>query len=256
MIKRVGIIVSVNKRDKILDVLICKVHPIGLYALQAFLLLCTLLWISPTFSTVARRATIQSLTDQAQLIVRGEVISVYTPSKRGPQGQIYTRVELKVDKYLKGSGEYLKGSGEEKIVIQLLGGTIDDLTMHVEGSPVFKTSQKVIVFLTVDPIQPLTYVVSLAQGVYYIDQGDEEEILVKQDLEGLSFYDTVPDPQATPLRIEKSIFFTEPRPQPLLTLSTLEAQIRTALSHQEHGLMNSPIRPHLLETQVPVRGNQ
>ena len=151
---------------------------------------------SPSLATLALRASVDSLVEQADRIIYAEVYAVKAVAKRGQKGEIYTHTLLDVL-------EYWKGKGPDEVTVQTLGGTFQNLTLKVAGTPQFQEGQKVILFLKVDRSKPLNYIVALAQGVFYIDETQqnwkEHSVIylnpfsspnphIYQDLTGLSFY--------------------------------------------------------------------
>jgi hypothetical protein len=147
-------------------------------------------------ATLALKASIESLVEQADRIVYAEVYHVESMTQRGSKGEIYTQISIDVF-------DYWKGQGADELRIQTLGGTIGDLTLKVAGTPYFKKDQKVILFLKKDQYTDLNYLVALAQGVFYLDEighkWKEHSVIrlnpisspnpyIYQDLTELSFY--------------------------------------------------------------------
>lgn len=168
-------------------------------------------------ATVAYRATLKSLTEQADFVALVKVTSQQSPKERGPQGQIYTQSRVEVR-------EYLKGQGEGELTVQQLGGTLDGLTMYVSGSPQLKVGAEYVLFL-VKGEGSLTHIVSLAQGVYELT-GPEGSAL-RQDLRGLTFYE--PTPPQGPAEHKAHLTHTH-TPAQTLTLSALKAQVSAHLT--------------------------
>ena len=175
-------------------------------------------FITPTAeATVAYRATIKSLTEQAQLILHARVERQWTPKTRGPQGQIYTYTQLTPISVW--SGEVTR-----PLLLVQLGGHIDDLHLKVHGDAEIKVGQDLVLFLTsnlgdrppvdaqipsdvsVHPSQDqsrqtsphshvssdafqVVHLVSLAQGVFHFESSDQGEPKLRQHLGGLVFYE-------------------------------------------------------------------
>lgn len=166
-------------------------------------------------ATVAYRATLKSLTEQADMIALVRVSAQHSPKERGPQGQIYTQSRVEVR-------EYLKGQGGAELTVQQLGGTLDGLTMHVSGSPHLKVGAEYVLFL-VKGEGSLTHIVSLSQGVYELSEGGA----LRQDLKGLTFYE--PTPPQGPAQ-HKAHLTHDHSPAQTLTLSALKAQVSVYLA--------------------------
>ena len=199
---------------------------LSLFLLSALLLMCALV-VEPVIkmtpqaeATVAYRATVESLTEQAQLILYARVDRQWTPRTRGPQGQIYTYTQLTpLDVWV--------GEVKAPLLLVQLGGQIDDLHLKVHGDAELKVGQELVLFLTSVPddrppieIQsPLSFerslsqaqrdadsqesmqyiqsfqvvhLVSMAQGVFYLEPLAQGEPVLRQNLEGLVFYEPQP----------------------------------------------------------------
>ena len=164
-------------------------------------------------ATVAKRATVESLTRQADLVARVVVRAQEVPKERGPHGEIYTRSSLEVL-------ELLKGEAPATLTLQQLGGTLDGLTLAVSGSASLAVGQEAVLFLKRDEGLPLVYLLSLAQGAYFV--GPAPERLLSQDLRGVTFYAGAEDATA------KGAARPLAAPEPLLTLEQLRARVRAA----------------------------
>lgn len=208
------------------------------HSVMRLLLVLIFLGVSTLFpstgkATLALKASIESLVDQADRIVYAEVYQVHIVPQRGERGEIYTQTSLDIL-------EDWKGTGPHEITVQTLGGTLNDLTLKVAGTPRFKTGQKVIVFLKKDPNNQLNYVVGLAQGVFYLDETQknwkEHTVIhlnptspanphIYQDLTGLSFY--IPS-----LNAQKPTLIDAQELRPTLrTFKDLKKQVARALLH-------------------------
>jgi len=176
--------------------------------------------IPDAVATVVYRATIPSLTEQAQLVVYARVDRQWTPRARGPQGQIYTYTQLT-------PLEVWAGEVKAPLLLVQLGGKIDDLHLKVHGDAEIKVGQELVLFLTSVPddqppieiqststaelyptqahrnansqsfiqqAQPfqVVHLVSLAQGAFYLDFSVRGEPGLRQNLEGLVFYEPQP----------------------------------------------------------------
>jgi len=82
-----------------------------------------------------------SLVSQADYVVRATVKSITSEYRTTPQGQaIFTKVELQVL-------ETIAGTPPQPLVLDLLGGTVNGVTMRVEGTPKFHVGDEDILFV-------------------------------------------------------------------------------------------------------------
>ena len=151
-----------------------------------FLFVSVLLVSSPctVWATVVRPVSANALAQQTNAVVHGRVSERWIVPKRGPKGEIYTRTRLEVI-------EYFRGDGPHEVVVQQLGGQLNGFTMSVVGSPALDIDDEVVLFLNTDSEHGLSYIVGMAQGVYFVET-DGAEPWVYQDLSGLSFYTRSP----------------------------------------------------------------
>ncbi len=101
--------------------------------------------------------TVGELTVEAQQIVIGDVIGVTSFWDEG-HDVIRSRVEVAVDQYLVG-----EGTGTE--VLEMSGGTVDDVTLYVSVLPVFDEGDHVLLFLGDSDIR----LVQSYQGAFLTD---------------------------------------------------------------------------------------
>jgi hypothetical protein len=106
-----------------------------------------LMIVALTLSAAPARATtviapdFESLVSQADYIVRATVKSITSEYRTTPQGKaIFTKVELQVL-------ETIAGTPPQPLVLQLLGGTVDGMTMRVAGVPQFHVGDEDILFV-------------------------------------------------------------------------------------------------------------
>ena len=188
-------------------------------------------------ATVAHHATVQSLTEQANLIVYARVGHRWTPKTRGPQGQIYTYTELI-------TLETWRGEVKTPLLLVQLGGQLGDLTLKIEGDAELKTGREVVLFLTSSPrAQPpvpdtaarghrAAHLISLAQGVFHLSalkspQGDTlpmgPSTPLYQELDGIVFYKAKP----SALKLNESPALSEVAPEisRVWTLAQLKARV-------------------------------
>ncbi len=94
-----------------------------------------------TFATMVVAPEFNSLVSQADYVVRAVVVSVNSEWRTAGQNQhIITKVALDVK-------QVIKGTPPQPLVLELLGGTVDGVTLHVEGAPTFNVGEENILFV-------------------------------------------------------------------------------------------------------------
>ena len=97
--------------------------------------------IIPAHATTVIAQDFNSLVSGADYVVRAVVKSVTSEYRTTPRGQaIFTKVELQVL-------ETITGTPPQPLVLQVLGGTVDGVTMRVEGVPQFHVGDEDILFV-------------------------------------------------------------------------------------------------------------
>lgn len=100
-----------------------------------------LLAVNPARATTVIASDFDSLVSGADYVVRAVVKSVTSEYRTTPKGRaIFTKVELQVL-------ETITGTPPSPLVLQLLGGTVDGMTMQVEGVPSFHVGDEDILFV-------------------------------------------------------------------------------------------------------------
>ena len=193
-------------------------------------------------ATVAQRASIESLFEQANLIMRVHVLQTWSPKTRGSRGEIYTYTRLKPIEVWHGELE------TSEVLLVQLGGQIGDLRLEVHGDAELKEGQEVVLFLrrsndappvpmirlegdqgneTTD-IHQVVHLVSLAQGAFHVDRSKAHHTaLLYQDLDGIVFY----APHTTKLKLGYTPVKSTPRPT--LTLKALKEKVSTLSAHSQ-----------------------
>lgn len=115
------------------------IRRIALYALVVTVAL--LLPARPARATTVIAPDFDSLVNRADYVVRAVVKSVTCEYRATPQGRaIFTKVELQVL-------ETITGTPPSPLVLELLGGTVDGVTMRVHGVPKFQVGDEDILFV-------------------------------------------------------------------------------------------------------------
>ena len=86
---------------------------------------------------------IQTRARGAQRVVVGTVVDVYSAFQKNSFGDqlIVSRVLLQIEEVLKGNDR------EQTATLNLEGGTVGDLTLHVSDLPVLKAAERAVFFL-------------------------------------------------------------------------------------------------------------
>jgi hypothetical protein len=156
-------------------------------------LLALPLLVWPLRATTVRSLDLDGLVATASTIVVGTVESSRT--HWGAEGRlILTEHTIRVE-------ETLKGAPSGAVRFTTVGGTIDDLTLHVSGMPVFETGEEAVVFL--EEAGAYRTVVGMGQGKFSIEAG-----VVRNDLTDLAFAGS-PDPE--PILMDLGAFRDEIR---------------------------------------------
>jgi hypothetical protein len=110
-------------------------------------------------ATTVRAPSFDSLVSQADYIVRATVTSVTSEWQTdGNNTHIITKVTLAVS-------DVIKGTPPQPLVLEMLGGTVDGVTMRVEGAPRFNVGEEHIFFIHGNGTQ-FTPLVGLMYGSY------------------------------------------------------------------------------------------
>ena len=119
----------------------CLVRAIRVKVRYLPALVALLLAVSPARATTVIAPDFDSLVSGADYVVRAVVKSVASESRMAPQGRaIFTKVELQVV-------ATITGTPPQALVLQLLGGTVDGVTMRVEGVPQIHVGGEGILFV-------------------------------------------------------------------------------------------------------------
>jgi len=90
-------------------------------------------------------ADINYVVQNADVIIKGDVIKV--EAREGENGMIFTYVDIRVAKYI-------KGKGERVLQIKIPGGCVGDSCLGVEDTPTFLEGERGYLCLTQD-YQPI-----------------------------------------------------------------------------------------------------
>lgn len=134
--------------------------------------------IARTAAVDSKPLSIAELTTRSDVIALGTVIST-TSDWDLNRTAIYTKIGLQVEQGFKGTG-----AGEE-ITFQQLGGQAGDIVSEVAGTAVFKTGEKVVVFLLRNKKQNLELVGSF-QGKFSVEKRPPEGEMAVRRVPGVA----------------------------------------------------------------------
>ncbi len=198
--------------------------------LSSFILMALLNPMPNAWSTVVKKASLESLVQQAQIIAHVRVAESWSPKTRGKQGEIYTYTRLIP------LSTWVGQTVHDELLLVQLGGQIGELRLEVHGDAELKAGDEVVLFLsTVRKHLPVpsdrelksvqvVNLVSLAQGAFFVNTASQERgdlRRLKQNLDGLVFYS---EPAKTltlkePTHLKKT--------QELWTLKTLQEKVQS-----------------------------
>ncbi len=135
-----------------------------------------LAFVGNSVATTVIPPTFDELVEDAESVFEGTVIS--SQSKwvgKAEKRRIKTYYTFEVN-------ELLKGDIPSPYILEVLGGTVDADTLHVDGAPKFEIGDKVILFVTNNGAQ-FVPLVGIMHGHYKIekDADTQHESIVKHD---------------------------------------------------------------------------
>jgi len=150
-------------------------------------LLAALLCSAPAHASIVQALDLDELVEQSDRIVLGTV--VFAESYQRQDGTIATAYRILVERELRDDAP--SEAEEPEVIVRVLGGSIGDIGMRVEGEPTFTEGERAVVFIRRGhgiAFRP----VGMAQGVMRIrmEQGRET---VFQSREGLMLVRRGPD---------------------------------------------------------------
>ena len=114
-------------------------------------------------SALMTKTTTEELTAGATTIAVADVVSAR--SEWGCDGTtIFTYARLRVT-------DWLKGSGSTELTVRVEGGEVDGIGLWVEDEPVFRQSEKVVIFLKASQESGVMEVKGLYQGKFRVENG-------------------------------------------------------------------------------------
>jgi hypothetical protein len=140
---------------------------------------------APAFATTVAKLDLAQLVKRADLIVQGQVQSVYSQWD-GQRRLVFTYISIRVD-------ESLKGGNRQSVLIRQVGGTAGTVQMSIAGVPQFKSGEIAVVFLKQQDDSTFQ-VVGMNQGLYEI-----VEDYAVSNVFGVDLYDSKTGEIARPL---------------------------------------------------------
>lgn len=109
------------------------------------------------FATIATRASAQELLSLDELIIAAPSIVVATVESRRAEVEYYGNSRLIITKVTLRVEQTVKGSTPERLVVEVLGGTLGDETLRVSHVPEFRVGDRDVLFLSHAPhaVSPL-----------------------------------------------------------------------------------------------------
>lgn len=140
-------------------------------------------WISTASATVMEEATFEELAAEAHVIAIGTVERVDVRMLVGPEGiepNSFTTVRV---------SRYLKGAGGDRVSIRELGGTWQGGGRRIDGVPIYRPGEEVLVFLVRHPESANDYRThGMVQGKFTITRGvGSAPDTLRRDLGGIGF---------------------------------------------------------------------
>lgn len=134
------------------------------------------------YATIMKEASITRMTKDSDLVIIGKVESVDCRWVEGGK-MIHTFVTISIEKVIKGV------NGIKSVVVEVSGGTIDNLTAMTMGEAKFHQGEAVLLFLVKNKIPTVTtyFVVALCQGKFRIlSKDNDNRNLLERNLEGIT----------------------------------------------------------------------
>jgi hypothetical protein len=137
---------------------------------------------APAHATVMVPMTLDELTADAVLVVRGRVVGRDAAWDRAHE-RIYTTARLVVTETVLDRRQ----ADDREILVRSLGGEVGEVGMKVAGSPQLGIGEDVLLFLRVDPAEPSTFaVVGMNQGRFDVRAGADGQLVARATLEGIA----------------------------------------------------------------------
>jgi len=151
---------------------------------------------------------IRDMTLKADVILIGRVESVtHHPATFEDIPKMHRKVKVAVERYLKNPQD------SSEVVILVLGATLGSTSMWVEDQPSFENSERVLVFLRVDP----GFLQTNPKGYYQVLGGYQGKFTIESGLAVNEAGQKIADGEV----VEQVKFVLNPKPQTLIYTSIL-----------------------------------
>lgn len=114
------------------------------------------------------KVTKEELLSDSDIVVVGEVVDVQSfkaaSEIRSGKEDIFSDVTLQINEYIYNP----KNFSESRVVVRIIGGSVDGASMIVSDGPTFDRGERVVVFLKQNDNQQIFKVVGWTQGKYAI----------------------------------------------------------------------------------------
>jgi hypothetical protein len=131
------------------------------------------LGVVPVSAELTPAWSIEQLAAFSSLVVRGQVRGVTTQWDPAVNG-LYTYTTIDVTETWKGE------LSTPTVVVKTLGGRLADIELAVDGQPVFRTGDDIVVFLEVRPRDNTLYPAGLWQGVWRTSRDELGQLVVER----------------------------------------------------------------------------
>lgn len=129
-------------------------------------------------ATIALRFDVEALTSTADEVVVGRVLG---SNARWEGSRIMTEVQVQVATPILGQSQ-----PGQTLTLQTPGGRVGDLAQVIQGTPSFQEGQEVLLFLERNRRSGALRTVGLAQGKFTLYRDPQDQLWVRQQLEGLT----------------------------------------------------------------------
>lgn len=154
---------------------------LGASSLPLWMMACLVALAPIASASVVLQQSIEELTADSGLIVRGTVGGVESRWDREHR-RIRTYVEIRIT-------EGLKGRASQVIWVRQPGGIVGDVGQRVEGAAVFEPGEDVVLFLQPRAEEAVFVPSGMAAGKVLLAKSAAGELRATRRLTGLAFYD-------------------------------------------------------------------
>jgi len=162
---------------------------------KVFIIVSAFLFFNSTNATTLLKRDFNAICSMADGVIQGVVHSV--AHQRNADGLIYRYIKLRDVNAIEGAIE------SSTITIRVVGGTIDDRTLAVIGSPEFIEGEEVILFVS-DNDQRAVPFVGWGQGVFKVKKQNDKKVITDSNGQAIVSIDNADIVKGHPLEIDDS----------------------------------------------------